>query len=241
MAYKSAFFLKVIGLFLGDAIIPIVSALIYQVSAGIPGWNIYEFILFQGTLIIVIGLWHTLFASLLGETITSVKEGTFDKVLLKPFPSLAYLTAMKFDLEGIGEVLAGIIIVGFAFVKLDLSFSIIPLYLLFILLGALFEYSLTIFAASFAFIFVKTWRLYEFISALEKFGRYPLGIYNEALRLILTFFIPVAIASYYPASVILGKETLVASLSATIPVVIFFLLSLLCWKYAMKKYGSAGG
>jgi ABC-2 type transport system permease protein len=109
------------------------------------------------------------------------------------------------------------------------------------LLGALFEYSLTIFAASFAFIFVKTWRLYEFISALEKFGRYPLGIYNEALRLILTFFIPVAIASYYPASVILGKETLVASLSATIPVVIFFLLSLLCWKYAMKKYGSAGG
>ena len=241
MAYKLSFFLQLFGLLFGDIIIPVVSALIYSVSAGIPGWSLYEFILFQGTLILVIGIWHTMFAGLLGETINSVKEGTFDKVLLKPFPSLAYVTSRGFDLDGLGEVLAGVLIIGFAMFKVEfVAIMFIP-YVIAVLLGALFEFALTIFAASFAFLFVKTWRLYEFISALERFGRYPIVIYGPVLRLILTFGVPVAMASYYPASVLLGKETVHMLALVTIPVLIFFGVSLLLWKFAMTKYSSAGG
>jgi len=241
MAYKAAFFIQTLSLFLGDLVVPIVSTLIYSVSAGIPGWSLYEFILFQGTLIIVIGLWHMFFAGLLGETINSVKEGTFDKVLLKPFSSLAYVTSRGFDLDGIGEFLSGIAIVVFAMFKLKFALILLIPYVIAILLGALFEFSLTVIASSFAFIFVKTWRLYEFISALERFGRYPLIIYSEGLRFILTFGVPVAMASYYPASLLLGKESLSMALIAAIPVLVFFGIALLCWRYAMTKYSSAGG
>jgi ABC-2 type transport system permease protein len=241
MAYKGAFFILVLSLFLGDLIIPIVSTLIYQVSAGIPGWSLYEFILFQGSLIIVIGLWHTFFAGLLGDTIVAVKDGTYDKILLKPFNSLAYMTTRGFDLEGIGEILAGLLIVGFALVKLHFFNWMLLAYAVAILLGALFEYALTIIAASLAFIFVKTWRLYELISSVERFGRYPMGVYNEGIRWTITFIIPVAAASYYPASILLGKEPLIKLAMIAIPVMIFFIASLLCWKFAMRKYGSAGG
>ena len=241
MAYKLSFFLQMFGLFIGDTIIPLVSALIYKVSSGIPGWSLYEFVLFQGTLIIVIGFWHTLFAGLLGETIVAVKEGTFDKFLLKPLSSLAYVTSKGFDLEGIGEILAGIAVVTFALIKLKLFSLLLLPYLFLIILGILFEYALTIIAASLAFIFVKTWRLFEFISSIERFGRYPLGIYNDFLRIMLTFFIPVAAASYYPASVLLEKEVLLKIPLITIPVIIFFTVSIFLWNFAMKKYSSAGG
>jgi len=241
MAYKVSFFSQVLALFLGDMIIPIVSTLIYSVSAGIPGWSLNEFILFQGTIIIVIGIWHTLFAGLLGETINSVKEGTYDKILLRPMNTLAYMTSKGFDLDGAGEVLAGVAIAAFALIRLKIfSFMLIP-YFGVILLGALFYYSLTIFAASFAFIFVKTWRLFEFISAVERFGRYPLNIYNGPLRIFLTYFVPVAFASYFPAAVLLGKEPILRTLLTAIPVFIFFAVSVWSWHYAMKKYSSAGG
>ena len=241
MSYKTAFFLVIVSLFLGDLIIPVVSTIIYQVSSGIPGWTLYEFILFQGTLIIVVGLWHTFFADLLGETIGSIEAGEFDKILLRPFNALAFMTSNSFDPEGLAEILAGTLIVLFALIKMNLFTVFLLVYVLIIILATLFEYALTIIAAALAFTFVKTWRLFEFISIVEKFSRYPLEVYTMPLRFVLTFIIPAAIAAYYPASILLGKQALITTLWVAIPVLIFFTFSLWLWSVAIKKYSSAGG
>jgi len=241
MAYKTAFFLLLLSLFLGDILIPVISVVIYQVSSGIPGWNLAEFVLFQGTLIIVIGLWHTFFASLLGETISAVEEGIFDRVLLKPFPSLAFLTAYSFDPDGLAEVAAGIIIVGWALVKMHFFNSTIIIYALILILAVLFEYSLTIIASSMAFTFVRTWRLFELINIAERFSRYPLDVYNKSMRFFLTFIVPAGIAAYYPASVLMGKQTVFVVFKIIIPILLFFVFSLWLWNISIKKYNSAGG
>jgi ABC-2 type transport system permease protein len=241
MAYKWGFFLLLVSLFLGDIIIPIVSMVIYTVSQGIPGWNLAEFVLFQGTLILVIGIWHTFFAGLLGRTISLVQEGTFDRVLLKPFPSLSFLTASSFDPDGLAEIVAGLAIVTWALFQLQLfSIMLLP-YLLIIILAALFEYSLTIIASALAFVFTKTWRLFDIISLVERFSRYPLDIYTASTKFVLTFLVPAAIASYYPASVLLGKQPLATIVIIIVPIAIFFIFSLWLWKKAIKKYSSAGG
>ncbi len=241
MTYKVGFFILLLSLFLGDLIIPIVSVIIYAISEGIPNWTLAEFILFQGTLILVMGIWHTLFASLLGETISLVQEGTFDKILLRPFSSLGFLTANSFEFDGLAEVAAGLFIIGWALIQLELfSFMLLP-YFLIIILAVLFEYALTIIASSLAFVFTKTWRLFELITIVEKFSRYPLDIYTVSMKFLLTFMVPAAIASYYPASILLGKQPLLTVAWITIPVVIFFIFSLWLWNFLLKRYTSAGG
>jgi len=241
MAYKLGFLLQCISLFIGDLIIPFVSVVIYSVSNGIPGWSLNQFILFQGTLILVIGLWHAFFASILGWTIDNIEEGTFDKILLRPFNSLAYLTTVSFDLEGLAEVVAGICIVGFALIKLNLfSWLLLP-YALIIILALLFELSLTVIASAFAFLFIKTWRLFELINVVERFARYPADIYSFSIRFIITFLVPAAIASYYPVGVLLGRIPLTTVIWVALPVFVFFGVSLVLWHFAIRKYTSAGG
>lgn len=241
MAYKYAFFFIVAAIFLGDIIIPIISALIYTVSKGIPGWTLYEFVLFQGTLIIVMGIWHIFFVEMLNETISSVKDGIFDRILLRPLSSLALITSSSFDFDGIGELIAGITIVAWAMIKMHLfNWMILP-YLGAIILAVIFEYSITVVAASLSFTFVKSWRLFELLNITERFTRYPITIFGSGLRFFLTFIVPAAIASYYPASILLGKEPLSKLFIIAIPVFIFFIFSLLLWKVSIKKYSSAGG
>lgn len=241
MSYKVGFFLLLASLFLGNILIPVVSVIIYAVSAGIPGWSLAEFVLFQGTLILVIGLWHTFFASLLGETIGAVKEGTFDKILLRPFSSLGFLTASSFDPDGFAEIAAGIAIVAWALIQLKLFNLMLLPYLFIVFLGAFFEYALTIIAAALSFIFVKTWRLFELITLVERFSRYPISIYGAGMRIFLTFIVPAAIASYYPASVLLGKQPIITVAWIALPVFAFFAFSLWLWHFALRHYTSAGG
>ncbi|MFC1685435.1 ABC transporter permease [Nanoarchaeota archaeon] len=235
------FFITLIGLILGDILTPLVSLLIYAASAGIPGWTLFEFILFQGTLILTIGVWRTFFLDMLWVVIFRIQEGEFDKVLLKPFPTLATVTTEGFDFEGVGEIIAGMMIVGFALYKLQIFTWLMFPYILIILLAVLFMYSLLVFTASLAFIFVKAWRLAELINVVEKFARWPITVYSTTIRFVLTFVVPAAIASYYPAAVLLGKEPLSRAAVAVIPVIGFFILSLLSWKWAISKYTSAGG
>lgn len=70
-------------------------------------------------------------------------------------------------------------------------------------------------------------------------GRFPIDIYKEPLKGVLTFVIPVGIMMTIPAKVLMGiftPQILLISFSIGITV---FLLSLLLWKYALRSYASA--
>jgi ABC-2 type transport system permease protein len=241
MAYKTAFFILCFSLVLGDICIPVVSAIIYNVSAGIPGWSLYEFILFQGTLIIVMGIWQTLFADILEQVISANQEGSFDKILLKPFSALAFVTSNSFSAEGIAEIIAGLAIVGFALIKLNIFSALIIPYILIILLAVIFEYSLTIITAALSFIFVRTNKLFEVINMVEKVSRYPVTIYSPWIKFTLLFLLPAAIAAFYPVSVLLGKASILDAAATIFSVLIFFTASLIIWNFSIKRYISAGG
>ena len=100
MAYKANFFIKCLSLIIGDLVGPLVILLIYTTTSGIPGWSLYQFILFQGILTLVFGLGHALLIVMPFTVMEEVQEGTFDKILIKPFNPLLYLTFTSTDIEG---------------------------------------------------------------------------------------------------------------------------------------------
>ncbi|MBW3015943.1 ABC-2 family transporter protein [Candidatus Woesearchaeota archaeon] len=242
MAYKANFFMKVFAVGLMDVVGPLVIMLIYSTTPGIPGWSFEQFILFQGTLTFIFGLGHMFMVMIPVNCIEQIRDGTFDKTITKPFKPLAYLTLTAIDIDGIGEVLVGLALVVWAYAKLQLGFGVnFLLYLALLLLAIMFEYSAHVFIAAMAFLFVKSWALFDVLFRLKMFGRYPTSIYGPALQLFLTFVFPIAISAFYPVQVLLNGIQGTKIWYVVIAVLGFFIVTKLLWGAAMKNYTSAGG
>lgn len=243
MAYKTNFFIKSLALITADLIGPLVTLLIYSNSSGIPGWSFEEFLLFQGTFIFVIGLSHFLLILIPYHVIENVREGTFDKILIKPYNPLLYLSFTSVDLEGIAEVLAGLFLIVYSFIKLNLVlFSLNTiLYIFLIVMGLIFLYAAFVLMSALAFLFVKSFGLFDLFFKIMDVARYPLNIYEGGMRFLFTFIIPIGIVSFYPASVLLKGLNIIILIEILVPIGLFLIFSMWMWNKAIKNYTSAGG
>ncbi len=243
MAYKWNFYVKAFACAISDFVGPLLTLLIYTTSEGIPGWGFYEFLLFQGTLTLVFGLGHTFVMMMPYDIMSSVRLGEFDKYLVKPFNTLLYMLATSFDMEGLAEVLVGIIIVAFSMFKLGisvLSFDFLA-FIVLVIAGFLMQAAAMTLISAISFIVVNSDALVQLYFKISDFVRYPLNVYNFGIRFFLTFMFPLAISSFYPSIVLIQGATPKIMLTALIPIAVFLVASVLLWNRAMKSYTSAGG
>lgn len=243
MAYKWDFVIKCFALFLMDIISPLLALLIYSNTPGIPGWSLEEFILFQGTFMLVLGLNHALTIRIPGQCIDLIRTGNFDSILTKPFKPLMYITFSSADMDGFMEVITGIAVIVWAAakIKVDILSGHFISYLMLLAVAFLFQYAITVLMSSLAFIVVKSWALFDIFFSLSNLAKYPLSIYHPSIVFMLTFLFPAAITAHYPVEALLRGMSIVNMAMVSIPVIIFFIVALVMWDVAMKKYSSAGG
>jgi ABC-2 type transport system permease protein len=241
LAYRTSFILLVFSLIFSRMIGPIITILVYNISAGIPGWTLYEMILFQGVAVFVFGFSHAFVGGIAWTTQDMVNEGEFEMVLLRPFYILANIASRSVDFHGLTDVLVGLTLIIFALIKLHLFGPMLLAFALLIMLALIFIFSLNVIVASLAIIFVQVEALDNIVGSVAQFSGWPITIYPGGVKFFLTFIIPAAIASYWPASVLIGKEPLSNIILAAIPVIVFFIFAIWFWGIALKKYQSAGG
>ena len=82
-------------------------------------------------------------------------------------------------------------------------------------------------------------------SIFSNFGNYPLSIYGAGVRWLLTFGIPVAFVSYFPAAVLLGRThdlsvpPLIAYLAPAAGL-LWFGLAYQLFRHELRAYQSSG-
>lgn len=74
---------------------------------------------------------------------------------------------------------------------------------------------------------------------VTQMGRFPIDIYRQPLRGILTFAVPVGLMMTIPAKVLMGIFTWQLILVSFTLGIGIFLLSLFFWSYALRSYASA--
>ncbi len=243
MAYKTNFFIKCLANLVSDFVGPIVTLIIYSTTMGIPGWNMYELLLFQGTMTIVFGFGNTFALSMPYNVIETVRDGEFDKYLVKPLNTLVYVFTESINSEGFAEMTAGVAILVYSMIMLGItpvSFNFV-VYLVLVLAGFAIQLAMSILIGSVSFLVVKSDALMNLYFKITDFARYPLNVYSGGVRFFLTFIIPLGVSSFYPATILLKGATPVLLLSTVLPVFLFCTISVLLWNRAMKKYSSAGG
>ena len=75
----------------------------------------------------------------------------------------------------------------------------------------------------------------------NEFVNYPISVYNKAVQNILTYVIPFAFTSYFPALYFLTGENPLFNIGMTMLVsVVVMGVGVLIWNKGLKAYESAG-
>jgi ABC-2 type transport system permease protein len=105
--------------------------------------------------------------------------------------------------------------------------------------GTVIVYSIWLVMVSLAFWFVKIDNITELFYAFYEAGRYPVTIYRGAVRVLLTYLVPIAFVTTFPASALLGRLDQTTMLIGFVFAVGLFILSNRFWNFALRYYSSA--
>jgi ABC-2 type transport system permease protein len=211
------------------------------------GWTIDQMLLLYGLRLLVHALRGVVFGNV-GRTHGLVRRGEFDRILVRPIPPLLHLMAMRVPISDIGNLISAVGVFAVALAVADVAWS--PFAVLYLVLavlgGCLIEAALQLAIASLAFRMQSGNALYVlFNETINHYTNYPLSIFPAITRFLLTFGLPLAFISYFPAAVLLDRTdelSVHAAVAYAAPLVgvVWFILALLLWRSQLRYYHSAG-
>ena len=214
----------------------------------IGGWTLGELAFLYGLLLFESSISTLIFSFSQGSMFEwLVREGQFDRYLVRPLPLLLQLITSRLHVPILGSMLGGITLCLVANTMVHIDWSPAALaYLLLAMVGCcLLQSGIYLLVDSLAFRFLGTGMLFAMIGDFSKYGNYPLKIYAVSLRFFLTFVFPLAFMGYFPAAVLLNHTAelsvpaIVAYLAPLVGV-IWFIPSYLLFQHEVRNYQSAG-
>lgn len=176
-----------------------------------------------------------------------VKSGDFDRLLLRPRSTVFQVAAQHFELQRIGRLLQGLLVLGYALHALDLLHPGPSLVLVLAAIAGGVCTFLGLFVLQATFTFWSTEGLEIFATVTHggvETAQYPLSIYAEDFRRFFTYVIPLAFLNYVPGLAILGRPERFGPgwLAWASPGfgVVFLLVCLRVWRLGERRYRSTG-
>jgi ABC-2 type transport system permease protein len=175
------------------------------------GWGKYEFFVFMATTWIINSLVETFFMPNAEEFSELIRTGGLDFALLKPIDTQFLVSFRKMDWSSLSNLVMALILLGVSLWQLthrqenplQLHFSILFFYPLYVLCGVAILYSLTITLSATSIWLGRNQTLYDFWFYITNFSRYPMEIYQRGWGMTLwgtfTFVIPVLVVVNVPA------------------------------------------
>jgi ABC-2 type transport system permease protein len=204
-------------------------------------WTWPEVLMVVALFTLFSGIMEALLRPNVGAVLDQIRDGTFDFVLTKPINVQFIASLRNVVVWRLSDVLIGLGLIAYALAQMHIVPSVaqIALFVSMLLAATLIVYSLWLSMVSLAFWFVRLDNFTELFYGFYEAGRYPVSIYRGVVRVVLTFIVPIAFVTTFPASVLLGRidQTMIAvgfALAA-----ILFVVSNRVWNFAIRHYSSA--
>jgi ABC-2 type transport system permease protein len=216
--------------------------IIFRNFPSVMGWVYEEMLFFYGFSLIAFTPAQCLFENNWNLR-WHVFSGDFIKYCFRPINIFFYYMSEVFDLKGFGQLVAGIAVLSYAWVKLGLDFSFgITALLLLNLTGASFiMIAMLNLSAAVIFWTTNSGFIMDIAVKFRDYARYPVTIFTEFLKFFFTFVIPMAFISYYPSLAFLTPDNVpLLTLLSPIIGIAFFMLSYFVWMKGAKRYNGTG-
>jgi ABC-2 type transport system permease protein len=241
LAYRMDTFVNILLSLLGLGWELLSLSIIFSNTKQLAGWGPGELISLLGVFHLVNALMQILIWPNTEKFNSSVRDGSLDYTFLQPANSMFMVTFSRMTIWRVWDIGLGVVLIVTG-INMSGGHPSLPSLISFMLLsvsGSLILYSLWIVLIAATFWFVKFDNNVTILQALLDTGRYPSSVYPFWLRMIVTFIIPIAVATTVPMQALRGELTggqvlLFLGVGAAA-----FLAALWFWKAGVKKYSGA--
>ena len=241
LAYRvdTAINILINGMWLGWELFSL--SIIFNNTSTLGGWGPGELVALLGVFRLVNMLMAAVIWPATEKFNTSVRDGSLDYTLLQPVNSLFMVSFSRIVLWRVWDLALGItlIVVGISMSGGSATLASLGSFIVLLFTGMLVIYSLWIVLVSATFWFVKFDNNVTILQALLDSGRYPATIYPPWLRLIVTFLVPIALATTVPLQGLRGDLSLPQVGLFVLIGAAAFLVARQVWKAGVKQYSGA--
>lgn len=242
--YRGDFWIGILGaaLMQGAGLI-FLSAFFSQIPE-INGWTVWEIAVLYGLALTPKG-----FTELLCDgpwmLRAMVNTGEFDRLLVRPVsPALQAATKIA-SIHGLGQLSLGIVAIALGTSRSGMDWS---LWKVLFLIATIATGFVMICAINFLVNMIGFWEpsaqsaLPTMYTMLIDFAKFPLDIYSNVIKVLVTIVAPYAFISYFPALVLLDKESPWQWLGFASPLVTLLVVALTSWLWgkALDRYQGVG-
>ncbi|MDQ3327241.1 MAG: ABC-2 family transporter protein [Chloroflexota bacterium] len=214
--------------------------IVYTQTDTLAGWTLAEAVVLLGTYQVVSGVLSTFVEPNLTWFGNQVTSGKLDSLLLKPVNSAFLATLGTCAPLGLSQVALGIAVVAIGISDLGAgpTASSIAGWLVMLGVGIAITWVSRVLVASLSFWAPQT-QLDMVYEALWQFGRYPVSIYRQPLRFVLTWVLPVAFISTFPARALTGGARVELLAGGAVVGIGAVVVVRLVWDAGLRRYTSA--
>lgn len=247
MQYRASFALQIFGNFIINFAELFALVIMFQHFHALGGWDVREVIFLYGLSATMFGLAHLLGSGLDGFEV-QMKQGEFDRILTRPMPSFLQAAVTDFSVRYAGQFLQGVLLLAYAIIALSVHWTLAKV----LLLALSILSGVAVFVALFAIEAILCFWTVESTEAVNAFTyggsdlvQYPLNIFDQWLRRLFLWIIPLGFVSYFPAVAILGKHDPLGfptwtGFAAPIAAALFALATGWLWGFGVRHYRSTG-
>ncbi len=241
LQYRANFWVQLLRSVLGMVTAVGGLAVVFQHTDTLAGWRPAELLALVGIYFIMGGFINTVIQPSMEAFLEDIRRGTLDFVLTKPADAQLLISLRRLSLWSTFDLVLGVAVLAYALVQVGYLLS--PLQVLAFVLalgaGAVIVYSFWLILATFAFWFIRIENILVIFQSLYQAGRWPVGIYPDVLRFVLTFLVPVAFAVTVPAEALIGRLTAQVLLTAAGLAMGIFALARWFWRLGLRHYAGA--
>lgn len=245
--YRVSFFFFLASQTVVTALDLAVIIVLFQVVPSLGGWTLDQVAVLYGITTLAFGL-GDLFISQVETAARSIREGTFDRYLLRPLPTVLQISASEFALRRIGRSIpaATVLVIALASADIDWTPDRILLVPVTVISGTVIFGAVWVVTSAISFWAVGAQEVANTFTYGGSFAhQYPLNIYGRWVRTILGWIIPMAFIAYVPTIHLLNAANplgIPTWMAITPPFVALAsaLVARAVWAAAIRNYQSTG-
>lgn len=244
LEYRVGFLLSLLDSTAQLGLLVVTTLVYYRFAAEVAGWSRADALVLLGVYWVFDGLWSFQLAENLAGLSRLIRRGELDFVLLRPLPAPFLVACWRgVDLRQGVKVLQGVLLIVYAGQAAGVVWGALGVLgaCAFGLCGLTLLYALRFAIATGTFWVMQTDDLYELFYSFFEAARFPVTYFQEPVRSLLTYVIPVAFAATFPAQALLGRADYRLLPAGLLLSVVAVLASNRFWRYAVRAYCSAGG
>ncbi len=212
---------------------------IFNHVESIAGYGLVETALFFLTYNLVDMIAQIFFRGVYGAR-RAVNEGDFDFYLVQPCSPLFRMVFSSVDFLDVVTLLPVLAMIGMTFARLPAyDWTRYAAYALLVANGVAIVFAIHVFVCGLA---VRTQELENAIWVYRDvmfMGKFPVDVYAKPVRAALTFVIPIAVMTTFPAKALLGKLSPSWALYAVALAVVSTALAAVWWRGSVARYTSS--